>query len=348
MISAFLTRRTGGAMLALALGATAACTTTTEKAAPAGEPPAAAASAPSACEPLPQSEERITVRNEHGTLEGTLVVPEGCGPHPVALIIAGSGPTDRDGNAPKTYRLLAEELAARGVASLRYDKAGVGASAKAFTPRAADFTFEMGVTDAALFASALRADARFSRVTIAGHSEGSLIGMLVAKTVAIDGFVSMAGAGRRIGVVLREQLARNIRDAALLARAREIIASLERGERVSDVPQELATLFHPNVQGYFISWMKYDPAEVLRDARLGGVLVAQGTTDIQVTLEDANRLAGARSDAKLLTVENMGHTLKEATGTTASEQADAYSDPALPIVTELAEGVARFVRGGSP
>lgn len=345
MNSAFLTRRTAGVMFALALGATAACATPLEKAATADEPPAAAASAPAACEPGPATEEKVTVRNAYGTLEGTLVVPEGCGPHPVALIIAGSGPTDRDGNAPKMYRLLAKELASRGVASLRYDKAGVGASAKAFTSKAEDFTFEMGVADAALFASALRADARFSRLTIAGHSEGSLIGMLVAKTVTIDGFVSMAGAGRRIGVVLREQLARNIRDAALLARAREIIASLERGERVTDVPQELANLFHPSVQGYFIAWMKYDPAEVLRDAALGGVLVAQGTTDIQVSLEDANRLVSARSDAKLLAVENMNHALKEATGTTASEQADAYSDPSLPIVTELAEGVASFARG---
>ena len=66
-----------------------------------------------------------------GTLSGTLELPTGSGPFPVALIVAGSGPVDRDGNSPKSglqtdcYKLLAEALAGRGIASLRYDKRGV-------------------------------------------------------------------------------------------------------------------------------------------------------------------------------------------------------------------------------
>jgi len=340
-----LGRRVVGVMVALGLGSLTACS----GAEPGVEPaPSSSASTPPAppappCTPSPASEEKVTVRNEHGALEGTLVVPEGCGPFPVVLVIADSGPTDRDGNKPKTYRHLADELSARGVASLRYDKGGVGASAKAIGP-VDEMTFEMGATDAALFVTALRGDARFSRLTIAGHSEGSLIAMLVAKRVQVDGFASLAGAGRPVGVVLREQLARNIRDAALLSRAREIIAALERGERVTDVPNELLELFHPNVQGYFISWMKYEPSAELKSAPFGKVLVAQGTTDVQISLEDANLLAGARPDAKLLVVENMSHTLKEARGTAAKDQTASYNDPSLPIVPELADAVATFAR----
>src|SRR4051812_7824676 len=78
------------------------------------------------------SREDVSVDNMFGALHGTLTLPERCAPVPVYLIIAGSGATDRDGNSGASlqtdmYRLLAEGLAERGIASLRYDKAGVGA-----------------------------------------------------------------------------------------------------------------------------------------------------------------------------------------------------------------------------
>src|SRR6185437_11043535 len=86
----------------------------------------------------------ITLKTPTGDIAGSLVVGPGTGPHPVVLIIAGSGPTDRDGNSPApvapgrtldtdSYKLLAQALAAHGIASVRYDKRGIGASAKAMS-----------------------------------------------------------------------------------------------------------------------------------------------------------------------------------------------------------------------
>lgn len=304
----------------------------------AGAPPVAATpGAPAACAPAAASEEALAVHNAYGAIEGTLVLPAGCGPRPVALIMAGSGPTDRDGDQPslraRPYALLASALAAQGIGSLRYDKAGIAASAKA-APAESELRFEMGAADAALFVDRLRADPRVSKITIVGHSEGSLVAILAAARSPVDAYISLAGAGRPIAQVLREQLAKNLTDAALLAKANAILDSLAGGHTVADVPKELFALFRPSVQGYLISWMKHDPAADLAALVVPSVLVVQGSTDIQVPVADAQRLAASRPDAKLLVIDGMNHVLKAADASNASQQ-DAYTNPELPLVPEL-------------
>src|SRR5690606_10718547 len=112
-----------------------------------------------------------------GTLHGTLLLPAGSAPSPVALIIAGSGPTDRNGNSPllpgqhNSLRLPADGPARQGIATLRYDKRGIAESAYPGL-READLRFNTYVGDAVALLSRLRGDARFSRVSIVGHSEG--------------------------------------------------------------------------------------------------------------------------------------------------------------------------------
>ncbi|WP_437816381.1 alpha/beta hydrolase [Sorangium sp. So ce1078] len=289
----------------------------------------------------------ITVENARGTLSGTLEVPAGCGPFPSVVIVPGSGPTDRDGNqaaggiSPDTYKLLAEGLRDRGIASLRYDKAGLGGSVSAAPRNEQELRFEMGADDAGLWVKALRDDGRFATVTVVGHSEGSLLGMLVAQATELDGYVSIAGAGRPIGDVLRDQLA-SLPDEDR-AKAYEILGRLEEGELVEDVPQTelFLSLFRPSVQPYIISWMKLDPAVEL-EAVTAPILLLQGTTDIQVQVQDAELLAGARPDAELVLVEGMSHTLKEATLSSASQSA-AYTDPSLPVVPRVLDAIEAFL-----
>ncbi|WP_438018820.1 alpha/beta fold hydrolase [Sorangium sp. So ce315] len=290
----------------------------------------------------------VTVENAYGALKGTLEVPAGCGPFPAVVIIAGSGPTDRNGNqaaaglVTDSYKLLAEGLRDRGIASIRYDKAGIGGSVSAAPRAEQDVRFEMGADDAALWVEKLRGDGRFATVTVVGHSEGSLLGMLVARRTEIDGYVSIAGAGRRIGDVLREQLARAFQqDPALLETANGILDQLEQGQPVEDVPSSLMNLFHPSLQPYVISWMKYDPAAELK-AMTAPALLLQGTTDVQVPVQDAELLAAARPDAELVVVDGMSHTLKAATLSTASQNA-AYTDPSLPVVPRVIEALEAFI-----
>lgn len=289
--------------------------------------------------------EAVELRLATGSLAGTLLVPGAAAPVPVVLLIAGSGPTDRDGNvqgmgANHSLRMLAEGLAARGIASLRYDKRGVGGSGSAVT-REEDIRFDSLAADAEGWIRRLRSDPRFSTVTVAGHSEGSLVGMIAARRAGADAFVSVAGAARRASDLLRDQLRPQL-PAELALRSDSILAALEAGRTVPS-PPELAILYRPSVQPYLVSWFRYTPAQELARLRIP-VLVTQGTTDIQVTPADARALHAALPASRLLLVDGMNHVLKDVPAD-RTRQIASYSDPSLPVVPRLIEEVAAFVRG---
>ena len=290
--------------------------------------------------------EPVRLETSTGTLYGTLAVPAEAGAHPVILIIAGSGPTDRDGNSAifsgpnNSLRLLAEGLAKRGVASLRYDKRGVAESAAAGL-REEDLRFDGYVADAAAWLERLQTDERFASASVVGHSEGSLVGILAMKQISGHTFVSLAGVARRASEVLRDQL-RNQLSPELWAESERILAALEAGETVGDVPDALAALYRPSVQPYLLSWFRYVPADELATLTVN-VLIAQGTTDTQVSVSEAEALRAAKPDAELLILEGMNHVLKRVPADPAQQQA-SYSDPSLPVDEELVEAVARFVQ----
>ena len=103
----------------------------------------------------------------------------------------------------------------------------------------------------------------------------------------------------------------------------------------------LASLFRPSVQPYMISWLRYDQAAEL--ARFTGpVLVIQGTTDLQVSEDDARLLAAARQDVRLLLIAGMNHVLKEVSGDLAA-QLPSYGNPDLPLAPQLVPAIVSFI-----
>ena len=291
----------------------------------------------------PVTESPIQLSIPAGTLYGSLDLPPGDGPFPIVLSIAGSGPTDRDGNQPgmknNGLKLLGQGLAAKGIAVLRYDRRGVGQSKKA-APREENFRFEMLTDDAVAWVKLLRKDKRFSRVGIIGHSEGALVGMLAARRAPADAFVSLAGVGRKPHLVLREQLAKNL-PARLNEKSGRIIDELVAGRPVPDVPKELAGLFRPSVQPFLIAECKLDPAEEMARLKMP-VLIVQGTTDLQVAVVDAKTLAAAKKDAKLLLLDGMNHVLRKASS--QWQQLRSYYDSSQPLMPGLTEEVVAFLR----
>lgn len=291
------------------------------------------------------SVQSIVLETPTGALHGTLQLPANVrGKVPVALIIAGSGPTDRDGNSPalpgknNSLKLLAEGLARGGIATVRFDKRGIAASASA-GPSETDLRFTTYVDDAAAWISKLAADARFSSVSVIGHSEGSLIGMMAARQAGAKAFVSIAGAGRPVTEILMEQLRRSL-TPGLLAESERIMAELKQGRTVSDVPPQLAALFRPSVQPYLLSWFPLDPAAEL--AKFDGPnLIVQGTTDVQISAADAERLSKASPRSRLVMIDGMNHVLKEVTD--PAKQAASYSDPMLPLHPALVAEIAKFL-----
>ncbi|GAB3930611.1 alpha/beta fold hydrolase [Mucilaginibacter myungsuensis] len=289
------------------------------------------------------NETPVSVKVSAGNISGTLGMPKTIqGKVPVVLIIAGSGPTDRNGNNPagvsaNSYKMLASALAKNGIASLRYDKRMIGQSVSATKEK--DMRFEDYSDDAREIIKTLTSDARFSKVIVLGHSEGSLLGMIAVQEQPVKAFISIAGAGDRIDKTLIDQLkgqSQLVRDGA-----KTIIDSLLKGKTVDKIDPQLYSLFRPSVQPYMISWMAHDPIREIKKLKMP-VLIVQGTTDIQVGTADAEKLKKAKSDAQLLIIAGMNHVLKDAPAKRGANFA-TYANPDLPIKPELVNGIVTFI-----
>jgi uncharacterized protein len=305
----------------------------------------------SAAQAAAPTETYVQVQGPSGLLKGTMLTPPDAAKAPVVLIIPGSGPTDRDGNSPMgikaaPYRLLAEALAANGVASVRIDKRGMFASGAA----AADpnhVTIADYAADAHAWAAEIRRETGAPCVWILGHSEGGLVALAAAQNPTdICGLVLVSAAGRRLSDVLREQLKANPANAPILDQALPAIDALEAGKHVdvTGMNPALLSLFAPQVQDFVIDLMSYDPPKLVA-AYKGPVLVVQGTTDLQVSMTDAERLAGARPGVTLVKLDGVNHVLKTAPLDRAGNFA-TYADPSLPLAPGVAGPIAAFVKGG--
>jgi uncharacterized protein len=283
-----------------------------------------------------------------GALRGTMLTPE----NPlgaVILIIPGSGPTNRDGNSPlgvkaSTYKLLAEGLAMRGIASVRIDKRGMFGSARAVADANA-VTIADYAADVHAWVEAIRQKTGASCVWLIGHSEGGLVALASSRSAGdICGLILIATAGRPLGEVLREQLKSNPANAPILGQALPAIDALEAGRRVdvSGMHPALLPLFSPKVQGFLISTFALDPARVIADWKKP-VLILQGERDIQVGVSDAERLKQAAPAAKLVLLPDTNHVLKVVTSPIRAANMAAYSDPNLPLAPGVIDEIAGFI-----
>jgi pimeloyl-ACP methyl ester carboxylesterase len=289
---------------------------------------------------------QVSIDGGRAPLHGTLLMPDGSAQVPGAVIIAGSGPTDRDGNQPglrnDSLKLLANGLAEVGIATLRADKRGIGESAGAAAAEQ-QLRLRTYVDDAVSWVGFLRTQPRVSRVFLLGHSEGALVATLAAQRTRIGGLVLIAGAGIPAGILLRRQLDMAELAPSVRQAAEAIVASLEQGRQVSEVPTDLSALFRPSVQPYLISWLCIDPVAELAKVNVPA-LVIQGTTDIQASVEDANRLRSSRSGVDIVILAGVNHVLKEMALDRAANIA-SYSDPARPLAGSVAPAIAAFIQG---
>lgn len=295
--------------------------------------------------PTPVLQHPIDLDVPGGTLHGTLLLPQTGKPVPVVLILAGSGPTDRDGNNTDggrndSLKRLAWALARQGIASVRYDKRGV-ASGQPLAPDERQLSVEGYVADAVAWANTLRADPRFGPLVLLGHSEGALIASLAAAQAPVAAVVSLSGSGRPIDQVLAEQLREHL-PPPLFARSLGLIETLKAGQQSSDVPEPLQVVFRPSVQPYLISLFRQDPARAFAALKVPALIV-QGRNDIQVSVADAQALAAAKPDAQLRLITGMNHVLR-IVPTDLKAQLASYNDPSLPLAGELPRAVVAFIK----
>jgi len=291
------------------------------------------------------TESPVLLKTFTGTLSGTVAMPSNAsGKIPVVLIIAGSGATDRNGNnAPalntNTYKQIAESLAKNGIASLRYDKRMVGQSVG--TQKEENLRFDDYTDDAIGFINLLKADQRFSKVIVLGHSEGSLVGILAAGSSEgnVNAFISVAGAGEPAENLLKEQM--KAQPSYLAEGFNRIMDSLKRGRLQKKVDPQLYFVARPSIQMYLMSWCRFDPQKEIKKLKIP-MLIVQGTTDLQVSVPNAEKLK--KGNAVLAIIPGMNHVLKEAPEDRQQNLA-TYNKPDLPLKPEFVTSVVGFIKG---
>ena len=299
---------------------------------------------PYADDGAPKEKSNFVYKSPAGDIYGTLSAPAAAGKKvPVVLLIAGSGPTDRNCNQPgmKTdaFKMMADSLLKDGIACVRYDKRGTGAS-MAIAKNEEDTRFDDMVDDVVGIIKMLKEDTRFSKIILLGHSEGSLIGMIAAAREKVGGYISLAGAGERADRLLEKQLSANSKEAA--ATARVIMDSIMNGYAVKNIDSDAYVLFRPSVQPYMRSWLKYDPQLEIKKLTIP-VLILQGVNDFQASVNDAELLKKAAPKATLKLVPGMSHVLKQ--GPTDRDQNFAtYNQPELPLSPGLMPPIYKFIK----
>lgn len=274
-------------------------------------------------------------------IKGNLLTPT-TGSKTLLILIAGSGPTNRNGNQPgvvtNCYKFLGQQLAQNGIAFFSYDKRIIAQMINK-TVDESSLRFEDMVTDAVAVLNYFKKENTYTRIVIAGHSEGSLIGLLAAQQ-GVQGFVSLSGPGRPANEVLAEQLARE--KPEMYSSIKQCIDAMKlSGKWQCDTPlKNAALLFRPSVIPYLNSWFQYNPAVEIQKLKIP-VLIINGDKDLQVAVTDAELLKKAAPTVQISIIPNMNHILKITP--TEEENRKSYTDGNLPIAPTLPSIITQFV-----
>ena len=278
--------------------------------------------------------------NKH--VDGTLLLPNDIKKPDLAIIIAGSGPTDRNGNQNfmqnNALKKLAEQLSEVEIATFRYDKRIV----KQIRMNNVDpnITFDDFVTDAISVIDYFKSKDTFNKIFVIGHSQGSLVGMLAVKDRA-DGFISLAGAGQTIDGVITEQI--GTMDPSLVEPTEKAFDQMKAGETVTDFPPALTSIFREDLQPFIRNWMQYDPQTLLQELKIPSLII-NGTKDLQVSVDEAKRLKASSETAQLQIIENMNHVLFIIEGGQL-ENSKSYNESFRDISDELVSYIVGFIKG---
>lgn len=275
--------------------------------------------------------------NQH--IEGTLYTPIENETSPLVIFIAGSGPTDRDGNQSfmknDMLKKMATFLSNNGVSTFRYDKRIV----KQIRTKTIDknISFDDFILDAKSVINFFKS--KYKTIIVAGHSQGSLVGLL-ALNQSVDAFVSLAGAGKPIDQILEEQILKSA--PMFLEDSKRVLATLKAGETTKDYPLPLASIFNLELQPFMTNWMQYNPIEVIKKQEIP-ILIINGDKDLQVGIEEAKLLHEAAQNGQLLIVENMNHVLVNIEGDDL-ENMKSYNITTLEIAQEVSDRMLDFVK----
>ena len=259
----------------------------------------------------------------------------------LAIIVGGSGATDRNGNQAMiktdTYKKLASHLAKNNIACFTYDKRILRMNE--IPMKESELRFEDLVTDLLSVIGHFSKGRDYNDIVLIGHSQGSLVSLIALRDKG-DAFISIAGAGEPIDDILVEQIGKQA--PQLKEELKAALKKLKENGKVEDYPPSLSSLLRPSVQPFIRSWMQYDPKEMIANIEKP-ILILNGDQDIQVSADQARKLKKAQPDARSIIIENMNHVLKESKDKGVANR-KTYQNPELPLVDELKQVIVDFVK----
>lgn len=340
--------------------------------------PSIAAQTPTAspiASPISTPEDReVSFVSDGITLYGSLMVPPSVTtPGPGALIISGSGPTDRNGNSGGLTTLntnlnLATTLADQGVTSLRYDKLGSGATGLAGVDDPASITASVFLREASDAATLLASQPEVdpAEIILVGHSEGALFALKLAEQLTAAGtpptaLILVAPLSIRYFDLLAEQVNSQLDQAVAgklmtieqaEATRTEMVTIIEHLRATGTLPDTIADpslkgLFSPANIAFLVEADSWDPAAIAAGLpQTLPVLVLQGEKDAQVMVSQVEQLmagfaAGGNDQATLVLLPDADHLLRDIPGD--PNPALDYLDPSLEFSPAAIEAIATFL-----
>lgn len=275
-------------------------------------------------------------------IEGTLTTPVSKEAESLVIFIQGSGPTDRNGNQPMMkndgMRKIAYQLAENGIASFRFDKRIFKMDELKIKEK--DLRFDDFVLDVKDILKYFEEKDKFDNLILAGHSQGSLVGILASQEMA-DGFISLAGAGQPIDNIIVEQVHKMA--PPLAENARTAFNEIRETGQTTTYSPMLESMFKPSIQPFMHSWMKYNPSEEIAKLDIP-VLIINGSEDIQVETKEAELLKNASDDAQLVIIDNMNHIFRKIESKDRLVNTKSYNEPNQPLHPDLIPVITEFVK----
>lgn len=307
-------------------------------------------------------ERDVYIPTEGGNLLGILAFPEGVdNPDKAVIFVAGSGPTDRDGNNPlipgkiDNLKEMAHFLASNGIVTLRYDKRGIAGSSQLFTGETPPFSmYKDDLINCVEYLKSL-GGVEDKKIYIAGHSEGSTLAIMAGNERSdLAGLILLSGPGFKQAEVLRAQ----IEEAGIMAeesgapqgfKTKLLTALNDLYEALrNDTPFDITKyemsedykaiyLSLANQRDFAKEWIDVDPSELLKGIT-APVCIIQGDADTQVTVADAKSLAAAIEGEELHIFQGIDHVLKKVGMTPLP-----YGDPLRRVDGQVLKTILEFV-----
>ena len=278
--------------------------------------------------------EQITLYNKSIQLPGTLTYSSN--KSPLVIWVHGSGGVDRNGNPSEFIKQFRESINKNDISFFSYDKRTANLSNLKFLKEDGVY-FSDFIDDVKVVVNHFKNDKRFSKIILIGHSQGSLVAMMALNNV--DKYISLAGVGETIDKTLVKQTTKQ--NIELGRVTKNHLKELKETGKIENINPFLVSLFAKQNQPFLLSWIEIDPLLQIKKVKIP-TLIINGDKDIQVSVNDAEKLHKAKQDSELVIIKNMNHILKNIEKD--EDNLRSYTSKDYPISKELIVSISKFIK----